>query len=68
MSDRISEIEDSLNHSESVPYVIDEETAADMRWLIQEHYRLTARVAYLEGWKQGAEEQYAKEASNADPS
>jgi hypothetical protein len=61
VSDRLAEIENWLSSSESVAYVIDEETAADMRWLIQERYRLLSRIAYLEGWKQGAEEGYQKE-------
>jgi hypothetical protein len=29
---------------------------ADISWLVQEHHRLSSRIAYLEGWKQGAEE------------
>jgi len=68
MSDRISEIEDRLAASESTAYVIDDQTAADMRWLIQAHYRLQSRIAYLEGRLEDEGDTYARECPDADPS
>lgn len=59
VSDQVSVADDdpplcSLMFEENARFIAN--APEDIAWLIQEHHRLTARIAYLEGWKQNAEE------------